>query len=33
VVAGDKRAVYVMAVGETRSRDCPEESRNRSLRL
>lgn len=33
VVAGDKRAVYVMAVGETRSREYPEESRNRSLRL
>jgi len=33
VVAGDKRAVYVMAVGETRSRQQPEEQRNRSLRL
>jgi len=33
VVAGDKRAVYVMAVGETRSKTFLEERRNRSLRL
>jgi len=33
VVAGDQRAVYVMAVGETRSQGYPEEHRNRSLRL
>ena len=33
VVAGDKRAVYVMAVGETRSKEFLEETRNRTLRL
>jgi polyferredoxin len=33
VVAGNNRAVYVMAVGESRSRESPEETRNRSLRL
>ncbi len=33
VVAGDKRAIYVMAVGETRSKAFLEETRNRSLRL
>ncbi|MBN1342532.1 MAG: 4Fe-4S dicluster domain-containing protein [Phycisphaerae bacterium] len=33
VVAGNKRAVYVMAVGETRSKTFLDEARNRSLRL
>ncbi len=33
VVVGNKRAVYVMAVGETRSREFLEETRNRTLRL